>query len=232
VDAVRAEAMAPGGSEAVLDAGCGSGTFLSFLRQQGHLGRLVGLDRSEAMIAEASARDAAVTWLVGDVERLPFADGEFERVAARHMLYYVDHVRIALRELERVTARDGLFLATTNAAGSTPLIDALYLDCLRAFGLPVRQHAAGEFHTESAAELSGNVWPRVDETIFDNALVVIEPEPIVRYVVSLLPSVECADPATLAAMLAWLGHEAGARLRALGGTWRDPKVNGLYVCRR
>jgi ubiquinone/menaquinone biosynthesis C-methylase UbiE len=86
LDAVCAEALSVGGSESILDVGCGPGHFLSHVRRVGHDGQLVGLDRSEAMIAEASSRDSTVAWLVGDVERLPYRDGEFERVFARHML--------------------------------------------------------------------------------------------------------------------------------------------------
>ncbi|WP_419182303.1 class I SAM-dependent methyltransferase [Paenibacillus radicis (ex Xue et al. 2023)] len=41
------------GTEAVLDVGCGPGAFLRFLKDQGHSGRLVGLDQSPGMIAEA-----------------------------------------------------------------------------------------------------------------------------------------------------------------------------------
>jgi hypothetical protein len=131
-----------------------------------------------------------------------------------------------------VTATDGLFVATTNAARSTPLIDDLYLDLLVSFGLPPKQHAAGEFHTENAVESLRVVWPHVEETILDNAFVFMSPEPIVRYVATLLPSVEGADDVMQREMMVWLEREAGSRLRALGGTWRDPKIVGLYRCHR
>lgn len=232
IDAVCTKALRLSGGEAILDVGCGPGLFISHLRDFGHEGRLVGLDRSDAMIAEASGRDSMVEWLVGDVEQLPFADGEFERVSARHMLYYVDDLQSALRELARVGATDGLFVATTNAAQSTPLIDDLYLALLAAFGLPPKRHAAGEFQTENAVASLRAVWPRVDETILDNAFVFTSPDPIVRYLASLLPSIDGADARMQAEMVAWLEHEATSRLRALGGTWRDPKMVGLYVCHR
>jgi ubiquinone/menaquinone biosynthesis C-methylase UbiE len=232
LDAVCADALALRGGEAILDVGCGPGTFLTYLREHGHTGRLVGLDRSAAMIAEASGRDRSVEWFVGDVEQLPFDDGEFERVSARHMLYYVDDLPRALHELARVTADDGCFLATTNASRSTPLIDDLYLDLLRAFGLPPKQHAAGEFHTENAAAALRAVWPHVEETILDNAFVFTTPDPIVRYVATLLPSVDDTTDEMRVEMIDWLQAEAASRLQSLGGTWRDPKIVSLYTCRR
>jgi ubiquinone/menaquinone biosynthesis C-methylase UbiE len=232
LDAESAAAFALTGAESILDVGCGPGSFLSHLRRNGSHGRLVGLDRSDAMIADASARDPSVEWVVGDVERLPFANGEFDRVSARHMLYYVDDLPSALHELARVTTPDGLFLATTNAADALPLIDDLYLDLLAAFGLPRKLHAAGEFHTENALAALRAVWPHVEEIILDNAFVFTSPDPIVRYVATLLPSVEGTDSDMQAEMLGWLEREASSRLHALGGTWRDPKIVGIYRCYR
>jgi ubiquinone/menaquinone biosynthesis C-methylase UbiE len=232
LDAVCTNALALNGDETILDVGCGPGTFLSHLRDRGHTGRLVGLDRSEAMISEAVARSEEIEWVVGDVGRLPFSDGEFDRVSARHMLYYVDDLQTALRELSRLTVDDGLFLATTNASRSTPMIDDLFLDMLDAFGLPPKRHAAGEFHTENALAALTAVWRHVEETILDNAFIFTTPEPIVRYVATLLHSIDGADATMQANMLRWLEHEAKSRLIANGGSWRDPKIVSLYICHR
>ena len=232
LDALCAEALTLDGGEAVLDVGCGPGGFMSYLREKAHSGRLVGLDRSEAMIAEASVRNGSIEWVIGDVEQLPFADGEFDRVSARHMLFYVDKIHTALAELARVTAANGVFIATTNAARTMPLIDEFYVDLLHEFNLPPRKHAAGEFHTENATAMLSSVWPHVEETIIDNAFVFTSAKPIVRYVASFLPSVEGADAAMQAEMVTWLEHEAATRLCSLGGTWRDPKIVGLYRCCR
>ena len=57
---------------------------------------------------------------VGAAERLPFADGSFDVVVAKHMLYHTD-VRRALREAKRVLRQGGILLATTNAMGLWPL---------------------------------------------------------------------------------------------------------------
>lgn len=52
----------------VLDLGCGYGDFLRFLRENGHTGRYIGYDVSEAMIAEAERLhhgDQNCEWRVG-----------------------------------------------------------------------------------------------------------------------------------------------------------------------
>jgi SAM-dependent methyltransferase len=51
---------------AVLDAGCGTGTLLSDARDRGHVGRLVGLDPGEGMLARARRRDD-IEWILGDL---------------------------------------------------------------------------------------------------------------------------------------------------------------------
>ena len=61
----------------VLEVGCGPGTdVFEMAHIVGTAGRLVGVDASEAMIAEArhraGERQIAATFEVGDVEALPF----------------------------------------------------------------------------------------------------------------------------------------------------------------
>jgi len=103
LDAECAEVLVLAGDETLLDVGCGPGVFLRYLRGRGHRGRLAGLDQSTAMVAEAgrTARDAgiAIDWFTGLADALPFADGEFTTLSARHMLYYVPDIPTALREL-------------------------------------------------------------------------------------------------------------------------------------
>ncbi|HEV8638260.1 MAG TPA: class I SAM-dependent methyltransferase, partial [Chloroflexota bacterium] len=83
LDALCHRLLGFGGDESLLDVGCGPGLFLTYLRRAGHRGRLVGLDQSPGMIAEAGGG------LVGDAQALPFADAAFDAVSARHMLYHV-----------------------------------------------------------------------------------------------------------------------------------------------
>lgn len=58
----------PNPTASVLDLGCGYGDFLSFLRANGHTGRYIGYDISEAMIAEAERLhhgDPDCDWRIG-----------------------------------------------------------------------------------------------------------------------------------------------------------------------
>jgi SAM-dependent methyltransferase len=95
----------------ILDAGCGPGQFAESV--EGKLGcEVVGIDLSERMVELTRARGAHA--LVADVEELPFADGEFDAVAANWMLYHLPRLDRGLAELQRVVRSGGRLVATTN----------------------------------------------------------------------------------------------------------------------
>jgi SAM-dependent methyltransferase len=55
---------------------------------------------------------------VGDVQELPFSDGEFDVAVANHMLYHVPDVDRGLAELARVLRPGGRLVASTNSVHS------------------------------------------------------------------------------------------------------------------
>jgi ubiquinone/menaquinone biosynthesis C-methylase UbiE len=103
-------ALTPG--QAVLEVGCGPGTdVFDLVEIVGPTGRLVGLDASEAMIAEArrraSERQVPITFEVGEVRALPFPDATFEVCRAARVLEHLPDAERALSEMIRVTRRGG-----------------------------------------------------------------------------------------------------------------------------
>jgi ubiquinone/menaquinone biosynthesis C-methylase UbiE len=103
-------ALAPG--EAVLGVGCGPGTDLFDMAELvGPAGRLVGLDASEVMIAEARRRadelELPITFEVGEAEALPFPDGTFDVCRAARLLEHLPEAASALTEIVRVTRPGG-----------------------------------------------------------------------------------------------------------------------------
>ncbi|MEE2044360.1 class I SAM-dependent methyltransferase, partial [Nocardiopsis tropica] len=63
-------------SASVLDVGCGTGTLLHRARENGHGGRLCGLDPDPAALGRARVRDD-VAWVGGRAEDMTW-DREFE----------------------------------------------------------------------------------------------------------------------------------------------------------
>ena len=103
-------ALAPGAS--VLDVGCGPGTdVFGMVELVGPTGRLVGLDASEVMLAEARRRakefHLPITFEVGEVQALPFEDGTFDVCRAERLLEHVPDAKQALAEMVRVTRPRG-----------------------------------------------------------------------------------------------------------------------------
>lgn len=94
----------------MLEIGCGTGHFTRWLAEG--CARVVGLDASRAMLAEAAWRDG-IPYVRGDAEALPFPDRSFDLVALVTALEFVADPERALREAVRV-ARSGLLVGALN----------------------------------------------------------------------------------------------------------------------
>ena len=109
------DALALRAGDATLDVGCGTGAELRSLAQiVGPQGRVVGIDRSERLVAEARARaseNPIIEVVAGDAHALPFAAGEFSACRAERVLMHVEDPGTALAEMARVTRAGGRVLA-------------------------------------------------------------------------------------------------------------------------
>jgi SAM-dependent methyltransferase len=99
----------------VLDAGCGTGGMLDFLRWRIRCLDVEGIDASELAVEHCQKRGLS-TVQMGSVERLPFEDGEFDAVLSLDVLYHagVDEGR-ALEEMSRVLQPGGLLVVNLPA---------------------------------------------------------------------------------------------------------------------
>jgi ubiquinone/menaquinone biosynthesis C-methylase UbiE len=97
----------------VLEVGGGEGELAERIRDE--LGaEVIGIDQSERMVEIQQSK--RIDARVGDVQELPFADGEFDVVVAAWMLYHVPDLQRGLAELARVLRAGGRLVAVTNAA--------------------------------------------------------------------------------------------------------------------
>ncbi|AEG94233.1 candidate Ubiquinone/menaquinone biosynthesis methyltransferase [Ramlibacter tataouinensis TTB310] len=113
----------------VLDIAGGTGDLaLAFARKAGPSGQVVHTDINEAMLRTGRSRllDAGVVLptLVCDAERLPFADGSFDRVSVAFGLRNMTHKEQAVAEMHRVLRPGGKLLVLEFSKVARPLARA------------------------------------------------------------------------------------------------------------
>ncbi|MFO1486240.1 MAG: class I SAM-dependent methyltransferase [Verrucomicrobiaceae bacterium] len=105
------------GAARVLEVGCGRGGFALWLAAQKPEFEITALDFSSSAIEiareRATAQNSKVTFVVGDAEALPFADGSFDLVISCECMEHVPHPPQMARELARVVKPGGRFCLTT-----------------------------------------------------------------------------------------------------------------------
>jgi ubiquinone/menaquinone biosynthesis C-methylase UbiE len=96
----------------VLEVGCGTGNDVREIASHvGPTGQVVGIDSSEALIAEskrrASGSNLPVEFRLGDVRQLDFPNGTFNRVRTDRVLMFVPEIEAAIGEMVRVLRPGG-----------------------------------------------------------------------------------------------------------------------------
>lgn len=126
----------------VLDDGCGAGLeTVRLARLVAPSGRVVGMDASQAFLAEARRRAGGlglpIEYGEGDAHQLPFPDDHFDVARAERLFLYLRDPVKALAELVRVTKSKGVvyviepdFETVTINVGDRGLVrKVLHFDC-------------------------------------------------------------------------------------------------------
>lgn len=178
------EAVGAAPSAAVLDVGCGTGSYLRRLAAGRGVRRLVGVDMSGAAVASLDGV-VGVAAVVADAQRLPFGAACFDVVTARHMLYHVPDPVLALREARRVLRPGGIFAAVVNLERTTPMLIDLVAESVAAHGL-THTDFFNKIHAGNVAGIVEQVFGHAHVRRHDNALVFDSAEPVIAYAVSCL----------------------------------------------
>jgi ubiquinone/menaquinone biosynthesis C-methylase UbiE len=156
--ALMTEAVAPlldevrmSAGDRVLDVGTGPGLVAAMAAKRG--ATPVGLDFSEAMLAEARRAHPNIEFRAGSAEALPFPDSEFDAVVGNFVLHHSSRPDKALAEAFRVLRAGGRM-------GFTVWADPSKLEAFGLFFSAVEEHAG-------AAELPhGPLFGVSDFTVF------------------------------------------------------------------
>ena len=106
----------------MLDAGTGAGALALALAP--YVREVVGLDLVPELLDQARRRAGGrpnVTFVEGDVTRLPFPLGSFDLAATLRTLHHVARPELVIAELARVTRLDGRLLVVDQVAPADPL---------------------------------------------------------------------------------------------------------------
>lgn len=113
----------------IADVGCGRGSSSLTLAHAFPAARVLMLDLSAALLAEARARaagaDAACTPVRGDFHALPLASGSCDLVVAAFCLYHSLDPTVVLREIARCLDDDGVAILVTKSEASYRELDEM-----------------------------------------------------------------------------------------------------------
>lgn len=113
---VAQDVAAYGAAECLLDIGTGPGHLLFALRKTLPDTKLIGIDISPAMVAQAKrnlkayGRHSRIEVRIAGANALPFADGTFDRVVSTGSIHHWKDTVKALSEAYRVLKKDGYAL--------------------------------------------------------------------------------------------------------------------------
>jgi SAM-dependent methyltransferase len=116
----------------VLDVGTGPGLVAAAAEEQG--ADVVGVDFSEAMLAEARRLHPAIEFRAASADALPFADSTFDAVVGNFILHHAGRFAKVLEESFRVLRRGG-------RVGFTVWADLSKLEAIGLFFAAVAEHA-------------------------------------------------------------------------------------------
>ena len=152
---VLLDRLTPGPGEAVLDAGCGTGTLTRLVAPLvGPMGRVVGVDINPHMIDVAKPLCPKAHLEVGDARELAAATAAFDVVYAAHLMQFVAERSLAAQEIARVTRPGGRVGVTTwSSREGSPYFGAVHDALKHTLGSDVAGPLAVACSLGSAAEL-------------------------------------------------------------------------------
>jgi ubiquinone/menaquinone biosynthesis C-methylase UbiE len=127
----------------LLDVACGPGYVSEAAAERG--AEPVGVDLAEAMIELARRRLSELEFVVGDAQRLPFADCSFDAVTMNFGILHLSQPIRAIGEAHRVLAVGGRFAFTAwvdNGNAAATIVD----EAVTAHAIPVELPAGPGFY--------------------------------------------------------------------------------------
>ena len=125
-----------------LDVGCGPGALTAELVARLGARSVAAVDPSESFVAATHARHPDADVRLAPAEALPFKDRDFDAALAQLVVHFMTDPVAGLREMARVTRRDGAVAACVwdHAGERTPV--STFWRAARDLGLPMQDESA------------------------------------------------------------------------------------------
>lgn len=121
-----------------------------------------------------------------DAQEIPYPNETFDAVIANHMLYHVPDRRMALKEIQRVLKKDGIFFAST--LGKEHMREMW--DMLERVTPVQRETITSAFTLENGKEQLQEFFPHVELSRYEDNLRVTDISAIMAYVRSMTSTSE------------------------------------------
>ena len=172
---------------AILEAGCGTGNL--WLENHERINgpwEITLADLSPGMLEQAKANlsecASDFTYVVADIQNLPFRERSFNVVIANHMLYHVPDLKKGLFEVCRVLKPYGILYAATNGENHMRELWDLISDFSGKI-IPNDNHDVS-FRIENGEALLSEYFPTVEFRRYPDGLLVTEADPLLEYIFS------------------------------------------------
>jgi trans-aconitate 2-methyltransferase len=184
------------GDERVLDAGCGSGRVTELLLGRLPRGRVVALDHSEAMLAEARRRLAAeadrATFVCADLAD-PLPVGQVDAILSTATFHWVRDQDALFRNLGEVLRPGGRLVAQCGGVGNIASVRAALARLgIVGDGTYFATPAEAERRLAASGFVDARVWLQPEPTPFDSseALATYLATIVIREPLATLPEAE------------------------------------------
>ncbi len=120
---------------------------------------------------------------VFDCHKIPFESDRFDYVVANHVLFYCDDLRVVLSEISRVLKPKGILICSSYSSKHMKEITDLVLGFHSSISLSADK-LYQRFGIENGKDLLDPYFDIVECIMYDDSLVVNEPEPLIEYILS------------------------------------------------
>lgn len=142
--------LAPKADERILDLGCGTGALTAEIAARG--AEIMGVDASEAMIAQAKKKFPALQFEVCDARKLRF-HAEFDAVFSNAVLHWITEAEQVIEGVARALMPGGRFVAEFGGKGNIQRLVAGFHRAFSAMGLQ-ESDGVSPWYYPSVAEYS------------------------------------------------------------------------------